>query len=66
MLETLPDISELLTTAPIALILLIFIWLVFKLIHKIVSEYIKLMSLFISMTEKLIEVLKDLKKIELN
>ena len=62
MIDSIPDISELLTTAPIALILLAFIWLVFKLIGKIVSDYIKLMDGMLKLTEKLIELVKDLKK----
>lgn len=61
-MDSIPDISELLTTAPIALILLAFIWIVFKLISKMVSDFIKLMDSVVKLSEKLIELIKDLKR----
>ena len=54
-MESVPDISELLTTAPMALILLAYIYMSDKQKNKLIDSVSRI-------NEKLIELIKDLSK----
>jgi len=55
MLESIPDLSDLLITAPLAVIVLIFMYLSDKQKNKLIESINKTI-------EKLIDVIKDMKK----